>query len=243
MLVGKKGSNKTSFLESFLGTAILPIDKPSVTRRPMFFQIIQNTSCKKPRITIRRDTKFVEFANDQEIDREELPLYLEKRNLTCNEPIYVNYEYEFAWNMILIDTPGFLKEESDGVTPEQREQLLTELCKEPKRLILSVEKAREEGGSENLDFLKSVDPRLDRTIFIFDSVLEILKSFSSGGGTSNLNRFMTSSPRPNTSFWTDVVSGDARSLYTGEDELFREKIEQLIENENKLFEQLKYDMR
>lgn len=242
VVVGKEGSGKTSFLEAFMGTALFPVEEAQPTKRPFYFQVVQNSNCKTPKVTIKRDTKNAEFG-ELEVSLSDLPAALAKRNLVSEEPVYVNYEYQHAWNLTLIDMPPLITEAKGGVTPEQREALLNEQCKPAKRLIVSIEKSREDGSSEMVDFLKHLDPRLDRTIFVFTDLCEVLKVFTSGSASSNINRFLTSGPRPNTSFWVSLVTGSSRKKYTGDSELFREKIEQQSEGDSKVLEQLKYDIR
>lgn len=99
------------------------------SKRPLFFQLINNLDYEQPRVTIKRDSTLSEFDHDVEVPVDSLPEAIASRNkyglfLTklffyantytsyrsiSEEPIFVHYEYKYCLNMTLIDTPGLRK--------------------------------------------------------------------------------------------------------------------------------------
>jgi len=62
--------------------SILMLQILQATKRPMFFNIINNPKCDRPRITIKRDPLFKgpEFDHDVIVALSDLPEELQKRN-------------------------------------------------------------------------------------------------------------------------------------------------------------------
>ena len=99
---------------------------------------------------------------------------------------------------------------------------------------------------------KKVDPRLDRSIFVFTKFGDQLKNFTS---TRDLNRYLTSTvASDSTSFFVSLIPGIqclfSSSHKTAKDraryvtkESFKDQLDQLIKEDLVVLEQLQYDRR
>lgn len=82
-----------------------------LTKRAIWFTMINNTDAAQPQITVKRDGVLKEFEIDTVIAAENLAAELKKRNVesAAAHPIKVQFEYKYCWNLSLIETPGFTK--------------------------------------------------------------------------------------------------------------------------------------
>ena len=65
VVIGKRGHGKTSLIEAFFGEPIGAVGT-GVTRRPVYYNFLNNSSLQVPRIILKRDTHNKEFDRDVE---------------------------------------------------------------------------------------------------------------------------------------------------------------------------------
>jgi len=242
VLIGLQGHGKSSLIEGILGHNATPIGY-GATKRPMFFNIINNPKCDRPRITIKRDPLFKgpEFDHDVIVALSDLPEELQKRNKLAKlseEPIFIHYEYRYCSNLTLIDTPG-LHREDDAEAKGEAQAMIYNLVKHPDRFILCVEEAKDWDKLDMLDFIKQVDPEFTRTTFVYTKLHFHLQRFTSA---RQVNRYLQGAIPDSHCFFTTMLPTRVRSRFT-ELEKFQEKIYQCTRRDLRVLEQLQYDRR
>lgn len=120
--------------------------------RPIYLNLLNNLSCEEPRITIKRDTFFAEFASDEQVTQQNLPAEIQRRNMACDHPIRVRYEWRYTLNLTLIETPG-LKRVARGKVSQDRETIVMDEAKPPERTLVFVEEAKEAWDVEQVRVL------------------------------------------------------------------------------------------
>ena len=89
--------------------------------------------------------------------------------------------------------------------------------------------------------IKRIDPKFDRTIFVYNKFSEQLKSFTT---TRDLNRYLSSTVLADSqSFFTSLPSNKERSKYLGQKEKFKKRLAEQVKEDLDLLEQLQYDRR
>jgi hypothetical protein len=216
------------------------------TLRPVHLNLINNQDCPEPRVTIKRDGFMEEFNRETVVsDLSKLSDAVAERTVDTEIPIYLNVEWRYTWNITIIDTPGLLDPEDVQDDPVDRELLslnTLELMRKPERIIIAVEDTDVEGGFKMADFVRQVDPALDRTIFVMTKLDKALEVVVQAGGSVALNDYFGRSPRQQTSFWCSFPWGRARSKYNTRD-LLLEKTVQMTDADMRALEELQYDRR
>jgi len=237
VLIGRKGDGKTSLLEAILGHTVTKHQ----TVRPIHLNIVSNPKATEPKVTVKRDSvlKGNEFDYDAEVALDKLEGVIKKRNVPSRTPIYIQYEIANSWNMVLIDTPGLFSEEDyDGLTTEDIESIVQQFCRPSTRTILCVEKAGPWDQLEMLEFVKKIDPRLDRTLFVYTFFDELLRKLTSN---RELNRHLAMCPNQLKSFYASLLNGKERDTVAALD--LRNMTNQQHDADMKQLESLQYDKR
>jgi hypothetical protein len=106
VLIGFVGAGKSTLLEVLLGQ---PLNLVSVgaTKRPVFFQWINNRTVKSLRVTVKRDPLVAEFDRDVEVQLAGLENEIVSRmKVDSTSPVIVTLEAHDTLNFTVIDTPG-----------------------------------------------------------------------------------------------------------------------------------------
>jgi len=249
VIVGKQGHGKSALLEALIGQPFNLIQKEregkGTTKRPIYLNLINNIECEEPRLTLKRDTLKKEPTADKVIGFDQIEAEIAIRNSINNIPIYITYEYKYCWNVTFIDTPGLFSEKvehSESEIPQDEIlEMITDLAKPANRIIICVEEVKDGIQSEMVPIIKKVDPKFDRTIFVYNKFSDQLRNFTS---TRDLNRYLSSTATSDTqSFFTSLLSYKERSKYIGNKEKFKKKLIEQVKEDLDLLEQLQYDRR
>lgn len=103
-----------------------------------------------------------------------------------------------------------------------------------------MEEVKDGSQSEMISIAKRVDPKLDRTIFVFNKFADQLKGFTS---TRELNRYLTSvAPSDAAYYFTTLPSHKDRASLKSKT-AFRGRLDELQKDDLLSLEQLQYDKR
>eukprot|EP01099_Mayorella_cantabrigiensis_P000830 TRINITY_DN1356_c0_g1_i1.p1 TRINITY_DN1356_c0_g1~~TRINITY_DN1356_c0_g1_i1.p1 ORF type:complete len:728 (-),score=209.06 TRINITY_DN1356_c0_g1_i1:108-2291(-) len=240
VLIGLQGHGKSSILEALLGHQINTVGYGGATQRPLYLNIINNTQCETPKVTIKRDSVLSEFDHDEIVPLTELSNEIEKRNkIVSSDAVFVQYEFKDTCNMTFIDTPGLIPEDQGDLIKTKIDQTVMNLAKPPHRLILCVEEAKDWERIEMMDFVKQLDPELSRTTFVYTKFHNQLQKMTN---TRQVNRFLSGTPPDTKSFFTTLISTKLRQKFS-ESDRFQEKIWQAYRRDMNGLEQLQFDKR
>lgn len=248
VFLGKQGHGKSALIESLLGQPFNVLgkdrEKGAATKRPIFLNLINNIECEEPKITLKRDALTKE-SSDKTLGFDTLEAELAQRNVISSIPIIINYEYKYCWNMTFIDTPGLVgthtSEKGGEVSADEVEEMVFDLAKPSNRIIVCVEEVKDGAQSELAPLIKKIDPKYDRTIFVFNKFSDQLRNFTS---TRDLNRYLSATASPDAQcFFTSLLPSRERSKYVNEKEKFKKKLAEHVKEDLDLLEQLQYDRR
>mmetsp|Transcript_22683 Transcript_22683/g.38501 ORF Transcript_22683/g.38501 Transcript_22683/m.38501 type:complete len:677 (+) Transcript_22683:47-2077(+) len=214
VFVGPTGSGKIVLLEHFLGIKL----GDGAINRPISIQTIYSSTQSTAKITIKRD-RATNLDKDKVIDVDELPNELNKRDVASATPLIVVIEYNQVWNVTLIDAPALTgKEDKDASS--------LALVQDSRRLIVAVEKSQEWETTSVSDFVRQVDSKGDRTVFVYTQFKDYI---ASSPGTRELNAWL--SKAPNGAFFVTLKGNND------------EDAEDLHRADMELLEQMQYDLR
>jgi len=246
VFLGRRGAGKSSLIESFLGHTMMPL---SETLRPVEIRMVNNPECETPRVTVLRDSSAGDaFPEEVDVPLTDVQKSLQARNTTrMAEPTRLLYESKYCMDMTVYDTPGLLHPtEGEGEDPEKTEDIVYGLAKPSNRLLVCVEEACDWGLIEGIDFVNRVDPRHERTIFVFNKVANLIGKFSSAPELTNYFRGGTQLPLIRAGrvtdkvFFTNMPTGVGRS---DKPAIFKRKIASLLTTQLQALEALQYDSR
>jgi len=246
VFLGRRGSGKTSLIEAFLGHTMMTLDE---TLRPVEIRMVNNQDCETPRVTILRDFALADaFPEEPDVSLADVQKAIQARNtVRTKEPTRVLYESKYCMDMTLYDTPGILHPtEGEGEDAELTEDIALSLAKPTNRLIVCVEDACDWSLVEGIDFVNRVDPRHERTIFVFNKMSNLVSRFSSAPELAAFFRGGTRLPLLRAGrvsdkvFFTNMPTGVGRSEKPA---VFKRKIAQLLTAQLQSLEALQYDSR
>lgn len=84
--------------------------KDCATKRPFVINVIYNSECSEPQITIKKDSVSTEFDKNVTVKVADLPRELQARNTESDVPVHITYETSRMMNMTFVDTPGLLSD-------------------------------------------------------------------------------------------------------------------------------------
>eukprot|EP01105_Mastigella_eilhardi_P025672 TRINITY_DN7055_c0_g1_i1.p1 TRINITY_DN7055_c0_g1~~TRINITY_DN7055_c0_g1_i1.p1 ORF type:complete len:701 (+),score=219.25 TRINITY_DN7055_c0_g1_i1:46-2103(+) len=238
VLVGRKGCGKSTILESLFGHKFA--DVGNATLRPVEIKMVNNVDCEQPKITVVRDPEVAQFAGS---DLENVPFLkvgdaIKERNVKSAVPIRIHYEYKYCWTMTFYDTPGLLPKTDSVQDIEENEKLVLSLMRPSDRLLVCVEEVTEWEKVEIADFASKVDPKHERTIFVFNKFSNILKNFAS---SRDLQSYWAGNPVWNSQvFFTTLPRESGRS---DNPNLYKRRLAQLVKGDKDELEKLQYDQK
>eukprot|EP01119_Soliformovum_irregulare_P007303 TRINITY_DN196_c0_g1_i2.p1 TRINITY_DN196_c0_g1~~TRINITY_DN196_c0_g1_i2.p1 ORF type:complete len:675 (+),score=269.59 TRINITY_DN196_c0_g1_i2:42-2027(+) len=242
VFVGRRGHGKTSLIESVLGHPLSFVGEKGATKRPVSINLINNPDYAEPRVVVKRDPVLKDFSSDLVLPLASVEAEVAKRNVISPVPIQINYEYKFCWNITLIDTPGLAapNDPPGEISAEEIEEMVIEIARPSSRLIVCVEEVKDGNQSEVVSLAKRIDPKFDRTTFVFNKFSDQLKGFTS---TRELNRYLTATAISDAHYYfTTLIPGKDRPNYPTKDK-FKKRLEELQRDDMTLLEQLQFDKR
>jgi len=230
VLIGSAGAGKSTLLEALIGVPLTPAaDKSGWTStRPLVVTLLNNPACETPKFTLKRDAAGGEEEEERDgVSPSELPALLAKRQGRAfnQTPLYLTCEHKHVLNMMVIDTPGLLRAggadlESESPRPQTNaaeavRETVRKLAEPSSRIIVYVEQASdwEEVETANFEMVKKLDPRLDRSIFVYTRFSDQLKKLTA---TRPLNRYFSSAPDLKSFFVTLPDGARRQKCFTGE---------------------------
>lgn len=155
VVVGRKQSGKSTLIQLIIGEAF-PFGK---TVRPFHYHLVNNPEADSFKITIKEKVDVV-------VTIDKLSSELSKRNIKSQEPVLVQIEYNFGFEMTLIDTPA-LRNFDDL-------KKYINSSSESNRYILCLEKTQNFKTLNLLPWLKKVDPSFSRSVLILTHFYEFM---------------------------------------------------------------------
>lgn len=241
VVIGYGSHQKVAVIEAFLGHMLIEA-KGWTTKRPIHFKVVSNPECAdKPKVTIKRDVTSKHFQVDAEVSLADLPAELSKRNTATLVPLIVQYESKDCWNLTLIETPALVAEGGEapkGLTAEEIEAYVSEQARTPQRILVGVDECNENTGKTPLlEMIKSIDPKLDRSVFAFTVLANHIKTF---GETKDANQFFSSTLQAhNEKAFFLTLPTDNES----EPAKYKERVAELTSIDVDALEQLRFDRR
>lgn len=223
---------------------------PGPTLRPVEIRMVNNPLCETPRVTVLRDPALPrEFPADEvDVPLVSVPEVLKARNVVRTAvPTRVLYEARYCWDMTLYDTPGLLRAAgAEAAAAAAAEAAVLALARPAQRLVVCVEEVGAWDLVECVDFAARVDPRRERTLFVFNKLAGFVAGFS---GAPELAAFLRGGARlpllhgaraSDRVFFTTLPTGLGRSDKAA---VFRRKIAALHAAQLQSLEALQYDTR
>ena len=211
------------------------------TKRPIHYKVVSNPEfADKPRVTIKRDIAIKSFLSDVQVSLADLPAELSKRNIATLTPLVVQIDLKDCWNLTLIDTPALVAEGGEapkGLTGEEIEAYIVEQMRTPQRIVVGVEECDQEIKSSLLELVKSTDPKLDRSLFVFTGLSNHVKTF---GETKDANQFFNATLQAHSDkvfFLTLPDSPESDPVK------YKERVMELALHDIETLEQLRFDRR
>ncbi|KAF2077310.1 hypothetical protein CYY_001376 [Polysphondylium violaceum] len=216
VFIGKEGSGKSTLLESFIG---FPMGDSGSNLRPLQLSMINNLSCEKPLITFKRDRFLKNFEVDKVVALGEISGEIQKRNVQSSTPIKIQIEYKYCLNMHLIEPTSIVTTQPNRkISVEDLDETLLSYTKPTNSLLVFVEAAIEPENIEMLDLAKKLDPKLDRSIFVFNKFSEFLAK-GTFATPRDLNRYLGIPNLDAPTFFTTLPNNEQRLKCTNKEEL------------------------
>eukprot|EP01098_Paradermamoeba_levis_P009384 TRINITY_DN3899_c0_g1_i1.p1 TRINITY_DN3899_c0_g1~~TRINITY_DN3899_c0_g1_i1.p1 ORF type:complete len:273 (+),score=64.31 TRINITY_DN3899_c0_g1_i1:60-878(+) len=215
VFLGQAGHGKTSLIEALVGVQL----QNGPTKRVTYYHLLNNPSCQQPKCLIKGDP-LSKDKDDKEVSLTSLPQELDARNnLNTNEPIHVFIEYANQWTVLLIDTPAISFNKDSEETANRVRALITPT----NRTILAVEETCDWENSVMIDFTKTIDPDLNRTVFVYNKFYNWLRDKSAANNSNRLrvNTFLNCTSVECPSFFLSLLSQESRGNNPAES--FRKK--------------------
>ena len=178
-IIGTEKDGKTSLLEAFLQFQI----SSGPTRTPVVVKLIQNSNELEPKCLFEGEIDYTPINN--------IP---EKLNLKTNEkkwrwskvkdyPIIITIFNKNYFNITLVDTPEIRMNATDSRSSEVNEMIKKYA---QNRFIICMEQSTSEYcNMQSPKFLETIDPTLQRTVFVFSKFDNRFKSFKNENEINN----------------------------------------------------------
>ncbi|KYQ90260.1 dynamin like protein [Tieghemostelium lacteum] len=239
VFVGPRTSGKSSLIEAFIGRSLNIVGQNGCSKRPIYFQFVNNIECEVPKITVKRDSNIKDFDHDIVIPLEQLNDNIFRRNQQLSDdPIYITIETKSSLNLTIIDTPGLLID-SNSQEQQKIDNIVQSILKPNNRLIIAVENCGDWSQMSMLTFIKKVDPELSRSTFVFTKFFNQIQDFTS---TRSVNRFLAGTMSEIKSFFVTIPNHKIRARFS-EPARFQEKLQQAYKRDMYHLEQIQYDKR
>lgn len=240
VILGPISHGKSSLLEAIIGYQFNHIGLGFATKRPLYINYVINPEANEPKITLKRNIMINSPGTDRDmvVTLDKLGEEIAKRmDKVGKDSIFVQFESNKTTNITYIDTPGIPDEDSPDY--EQVIDIVTNIAKSPNRLLICVEEASDFNKLRMTKIIKTVDPDLSRTIFVytkFNSQIQLLNSMSL------VNRYLNSIIVDPKTFLVSLPSLKVRRKQTTP-ESFQRVIYQAFRRDINNLEQLQYDKR
>jgi plasmid maintenance system killer protein len=173
----------------------------------------------------------------------EIEKLMQQQQAVTNNPIYLQMEYAYFFNMIIIDTPGILTKsgsDSDNTTEiETIDNIVYDYITPAHRQIIALEEASAWSEVDVLNYVKNVDPSFTRTTVVFSKFHSLLKAL----GTDELQRFFQLTPRMTQFFFVSLFSTKIRKSLVSNRDQYLETVKQAYIRDNRILDHLNYDKR
>eukprot|EP00727_Mastigamoeba_balamuthi_P005216 m51a1_g14693 hypothetical protein (774) ;mRNA; f:107868-111089 len=243
VLLGLKGSGKTSVLEALLGHPILAQSSGAYapTLRPLVVQVVHNAECTSPRVTVRRDAALPELGETAVITVDQLPTELAKRNVESATPVFVIYESAELMNMTLVDTPGLLNESDPS--KQRVDELVQRLVSQPGETRTRIALCVEQAGSWP-SWLTNWVKRNRLASVSFGVFTDARPHFNTFSGSAGLNKYLAERPSTHVqSFFVTIPPASVTGKCDCDSGKFRESLWQCEQLMLKTSSELSVDKR
>lgn len=156
VFVGKKQSGKSSLVQTLIGISFYY----GKTLRPFHFHLVNNPSVSEHRYVIKE-------SKDVEIPFNNLTTELTSRNTKSKDPVVIQIEYKWGFDMTLIDTPGIknFEEFKKYTSPPSGNR---------NRYIVLLEQSQQFKNMTLLPYLKRIDPSFSRSTVVLTEFNDFL---------------------------------------------------------------------
>lgn len=154
-VVGRKRSGKSTLIQLIIGEAF-PFGK---TLRPFHFQLVNNSNIDSYKVTIKE-------KKDVVVTIDKLSSELGARNMKSDEPVFVQVEYKWGFEITLIDTPP-LKNFKDLKN-------YYKTGSDSNRYVLCLEQTQNLKNLSFLPWIKKIDPSMSRSAQILTNFYEYM---------------------------------------------------------------------
>ncbi len=241
VLIGRKGSGKTSFLESFFGFRLVQGDDD--LHRPLHINFFNNQNHETPFITIRDDSSGSRRREkNSQISPEDLPKELSSRlSKNSSSPVYLKIESKYVFDMEFIEAPSLPDAPPSGSAEENDEvnAIIAELCAETSRTLLFFENAQDWETSTIVSLAQQYDKTLGRSMFFFTKFNFLIHEFPT---FREINAFLGGAPQNVRAFFFSCLGNAARDS-ASDSSHFQKRISQQVSLDAKLLDGLQCDRR
>eukprot|EP01097_Dermamoeba_algensis_P006154 TRINITY_DN3872_c0_g1_i1.p1 TRINITY_DN3872_c0_g1~~TRINITY_DN3872_c0_g1_i1.p1 ORF type:complete len:852 (-),score=275.34 TRINITY_DN3872_c0_g1_i1:101-2656(-) len=236
-LLSKRGGSQgpLAFIESFLGTKLFSSPEVLLHRRPIHVIVENVRSCVEPKVSLKEG----EGGLFQEVFFTKLGALLHNNENSASHnshkhPHVILYQSRYVMNVeFYVASSYYLANNSE----DGNEQLIT-YARPPSRTIIWFEPATEwdRFHGDALSTVKKVDPKLNRTVFVFTQFKDRVYKFTSA---FEVNRFLSSPlTLPAANFFLTFVPSDQKVDGNLEEELYEAQ-----QRDISSLQMLRYDAR
>jgi len=194
VIVGMTSTGKSQLLEAILGFNFNYVNfkKTGASKRPLWIHLISNENCSQPRFIIQAETdKKSEVINVQDLQKE-LARISDSTTGFSLDPIYLQIEYRYCFNMVLVDVPG-LPYSTEGEEFGQLYSYIEDTIRPAHRFIIYVEEANQtfwdtQASQQCRQLIARYDPSRQRTAVIYTKFNSYIDSQIS---SQDLQRYFT----------------------------------------------------
>lgn len=204
VLIGNQ--TKAPLIEAILGFPIPYLENP--IKRPIWYSLVNNPECPEPVVTVKRDGVLKPFETDVPVALPTLAEELGKRNdpSAASTPIKVQFEYKNCWNMMFIETVSLGSYKH--LKPEELEENILKHARPVHRILVFTEESGDWEKIDTIELAKSLDPKFDRSYFVFSDFEKHLHKFNS---SRDLNRFLSSNIVDSHTYFFSQLPSDERT--------------------------------
>eukprot|EP00727_Mastigamoeba_balamuthi_P005966 m51a1_g199 putative dynamin like protein (675) ;mRNA; f:656772-659307 len=237
VFIGKKGTGKSVLIEAFLGHRFFDT---SSTLRPVQVRMVNDAAADTPVVTVLADA-VSGLAEEADVPLAKVPDALKERNTQrSSAPIRVVYRHRHTWDLTVVDTPGLLARGDDAEEMRAVEAAVLAAAQRS-AVIVAVEEANEwDRACEAIDFARRVDPKLERSVFVFNKFHPFLKNFA---GARELRQYLAACPMGSTSNRVFFTTSPGESGRPDNPALYKRRLAALLKADLEALEALQYDRK
>lgn len=205
VLVGQRNQGRSSLLQAILGVPLVL----GRTRRTFHFHLVNAPSATTPRYLLKENFK------ETPVDLELLQGELTKRNRARNDPFTVLIEYNWGFDMTIIDTPAIRSLDELAVWARPA------MTGTANRFLVAVEAAKPIKDLQVLQWLKHFDPSWSRSMLVLTGFDRFLSSFQANPRNA-LFHFAELEKAP--CFWTTLPTAELSKDCALDTALFKRRV-------------------